>query len=464
MKALGITQGCCSDCGKTIPAKLVADGDGVSLQTFCPVHGERKEIVWSDADTYIKTHRYVKPAWVPKFFSGDATVPCPEGCGFCERHEQHLCLPIVEVTTRCDLHCPVCIVDAGGGWDMTREEFAHVLRTLLATEHRINVLNLSGGEPLLHPDLPNLLDEALSHPEIVRVSLSTNGLRLLDDPSLVRELRRRDVVIALQFDGFSETPYEVLRGRPLLDAKLRLLDLLGAEQFSTSLTMTVARGVNDDQFPAMLECLFGRDHVSSLMIQPVAFTGRAASLPEEMRRLTLPDVVRLLGEAGHPAVSASDFLPLPCSHPLCFSLAFYLLLRDGGAVSMTRLVDAATLLDSVANRVFFGLDSAEFQRLRELVYELWSAPAASVPDSEAVLNTVRDLLRHLSRGCRDPRDTFRLGERRLKSIFIHAFQDAETFDLARARRCCNAYPQSDGRLMPACVYNAFHRGKDCAAP
>ena len=52
---------------------------------------------------------------------------------------------------------------------------------------------------------------------------------------------------------------------------------------------------------------------------------------------------------------------------------------------------------------------------------------------------------------------FTLFERRVKSVFIHAFQDAETFDLARVRRCCQAYPQPDGSLVPACVRNVLRR-------
>ncbi len=50
-----------------------------------------------------------------------------------------------------------------------------------------------------------------------------------------------------------------------------------------------------------------------------------------------------------------------------------------------------------------------------------------------------------------------LTERRVKSIFIHAFQDADTFDLARVRRCCNAYPQADGKFIPACMHNVLRR-------
>jgi 7,8-dihydro-6-hydroxymethylpterin dimethyltransferase len=340
---------------------------------------------------------------------------------------------------------------------MPLETFRSLLDTIIRAERQVDVLNLSGGEPFLHPELLAFVDEALSRPEIVRVSISTNGLALSRNTELLRALHERNVVVSLQFDGFKDGAYEILRGRPLLEEKERILRILEEEGISTSVTMTAARGINDDQFRPILDYLFSHEHVVSLMIQPVAFAGRATTLPADAHRLTIPDVVKALGESGHPAVSAADFVPLPCSHPLCFSLSFYLMLDDGGAIALNQLADAATLLDSLANRVVFGLDAGEHERLKQMLYALWSGPAASSPDSAAVIGTVRKILREMSKTRYEPRAAFTLAERRVKSIFLHAFQDARTFDLARVRRCCQAYLQPDGSLMSPCVRNVLRK-------
>ena len=154
-------------------------------------------------------------------------------------------------------------------------------------------------------------------------------------------------------------------------------------------------------------------------------------------------------------------LPLPCGHPLCFSLAFYIMLDgagpNGGTVSLTRLIDASQWLDMLANRTVFGLDEEEHQRMKDMIYDLWSGPAGTAPDSEAVIKTLRGVLDEMATQQFDPRRAFAITERRVKSIFIHAFQDGETFDLARVRRCCNAYPLPDGTLVPACVHNVLRR-------
>ncbi len=468
METLGMTQSICSRCGAIVPAKTVTDGRDVYFHKFCSEHGETRVFVRSDLEDYLRSQRYVKSAWKPETFMGDARTRCPEGCGFCERHEQHLCIPIIEITNRCDLVCPVCINASGRDtrkpfhpWDLSLEELRHLLDKTIEAERQLDVINLSGGEPLLHPQLLEMIDEALSRKEIIRVSLSTNGLRFLDEPRLLQELHKRHIVISLQFDGFEENIYKDLRGRPILREKLEILDMLKDCGITTSLTMTAAGGVNDDQFPKMLDYLFGHDHVVSLMVQPVAFVGRGANLSGKLGRLTIPDIVRLLDGAGYPAVKTEDFLPLPCSHPLCFSLAFFLMLDGGGVVSISRLTDASTLMDSLSNRVIYGLDSGEHEKLKKMIYDLWSGPLGAVPDSQAILSTLRNILREMSNPSTycsfDARWAFTLAERKVKSIFIHSFQDGDTFDMARIRRCCQAYPQPDGKLIPACVHNVLRR-------
>jgi 7,8-dihydro-6-hydroxymethylpterin dimethyltransferase len=462
MHVLSVTHTICGVCRELIPAKVVSDGTKVWFHAFCPSHGASSRLVHAHAADYLAGQRSVRPAWTPREFAGNSNAGCPQGCGFCDNHEQHLCLPIIEITSRCDLECPICIANASqtDGWNMGIPELRRVLDGLIRTEGQINVLNFSGGEPLLHPELLQILDEAQSRREIVRVTLSTNGLRLLREPQLVRELGQRNVCVSLQFDGFTEGPYECLRGHPLLQKKLAILELLKAESVTTTLTMTAARGVNDDQFLPMLDYLFANDHVAGMMIQPLAFTGRAAAVKSMAKRLTIPEVLRKLDAAGHPSVSALDFLALPCSHTHCFSASFFVMTDSGRAISVNRVVKPTEILDRLANQVFFGLSSDERDSLKNAVYELWSGAAGNAPDTLAVLATIRGLLRDSSCCEFDARAAFLAAERRVKSIFIHAFQDAETFDLARLRRCCNAYPQPDGTLIPCCAYNLFHRHRD----
>ncbi|MBM3302278.1 MAG: radical SAM protein, partial [Deltaproteobacteria bacterium] len=164
METLGMTQSVCSRCRTIVPAKIVTDGQDVYFHKFCPKDGESRSLIRSDVKDYLRTERYVKPAWKPETFLGDSMAGCPDGCGFCERHEQHLCMPIIEITNRCDLSCPICINASGEGrvWDLSLGEFCHILDKTLESERQVDVINLSGGEPLLHPHLIEMIDTALS--------------------------------------------------------------------------------------------------------------------------------------------------------------------------------------------------------------------------------------------------------------------------------------------------------------
>jgi len=454
-RTLGVTHSACGRCRTLVPAKIILRGDQVYFRKFCPACGEHEALVCRDADYYLRCQRYVKPAWTPVEFAGRTDLPCPAGCGFCRRHEQHLCMPIVEITARCDLACPICLVDAGADWDMTVGEFSGLLDGLLRAERQIDALTLSGGEPLLHPRLLDIVDAVAARPEVIRTSISTNGLALLSRGGLLEELARRNVVISLQLDGFDDAVCLALRGRAMTADKREILDRLARAGVTTSLTLTAAGGVNDHQFAPVLEYFFAQPHVVSLMVQPLAMAGRAAKWAVQ-DRLTVPETIQLLGRAG-TLVREEDFAPLPCSHPQCFALAYYLMLDGGGRVPLNQLIQAGPMMDALANRTIFGLDPAEHDRLKDMIYDLWSGPAGACPDSQAVLRTLRSVLDEVTGGGFEPRAAFRLAERRVKSIFIHAFQDADTFDLARVRRCCNAYAQADGRLIPACVHNVLGR-------
>ena len=120
------------------------------------------------------------------------------------------------------------------------------------------------------------------------------------------------------------------------------------------------------------------------------------------------------------------------------------------------MINADRYLDLIQNRAIFGTDAESFATITDAVYELWSGPAALSPDSQRALQAVRRLLASATAGDGySPRKALTVAERSVKSIFIHQFMDPETFDLSRARKCCQVYPQPDGRLVPACVRNCL---------
>ena len=87
------------------------------------------------------------------------------------------------------------------------------------------------------------------------------------------------------------------------------------------------------------------------------------------------------------------------------------------------------------------------------------ARADELERGDDVLAALRDSLRAMFPDRKlTQKEQVRIGEGHAKSIFMHAYMDRHDFDLERLRKCCHHYPQADGRVMPACGFNMFHRG------
>ena len=451
------TVSTCPTCGRLLPAQLVMREGAIYLSRHCPDHGPVAPRIYSDAAQYLALSRFHRAGAMPLKFQSAYKDPCPGSCGLCPNHEQHVCMPILEITDHCDLACPICLAQTPGTYHLTPGQVAATVEGLLASEGQIDILTLSGGEPTMHPQFREIV-EACQRDGVLYLSVSTNGVRLARDPDLLDFLAERNVVISLQFDGLDKNAVATLRGRDMVEDKLRLIDLARKHGVRMSLTFTAARTINEHRLHDPIELLFSNDHILSAMIQPMAYVGRGAKFPRPEDPVDIPMVTRLVdGAAG--IVSTSDFTPLPCCHPACFSLAFYIRGEDGKFISVSQLLEVDRYLDLVQNRALVGTDAESFDRIRDAMYDLWSGPAGARPDSIKALRAMRRLLDEANGSGRFSASAVAAAaEKSLKSIFIHHFMDRYSFDLSRCRKCCQVYPQPDGKLVPACVYNCLRRG------
>lgn len=452
------TRGLCHTCGVLCDAKIVFRGERVYLVKHCGEHGRSEALISSDKQWYLRSLAYIKPGTDPFERSVSEFRGCPSlSCGLCPAHQQHTCVPIFELTTECDMRCPICLVGEGGHEHRTLDEIDAMTERLLRCEGTVNMLNLSGGEPTRHPRFLEIVDRLQARPEIGILSVSTNGLRLARDEALLDALCERDVVLSLQLDGFTSETTERLRGRADLGPlKRRVIERVLARGGKLSLTVTLAKGINEHELPELLSLLFVHDQVLSMMVQPLAHTGRAPTnyTFDPLDVLTIPDVVRLLADSSAGVLTQEDFSPLPCSHPTCFALTYLMKTEGGELVPLPRVVETESYLDIIKNQALLSTDSDTLLQVRDSLYALWSSDGI-FPHREPVLRTVRNILLELNAlgGRPEHSEVLTLGTRHVKSIFIHHFMDRFTFDQSRVIKCCNHYPQPDGRLLPACVRN-----------
>ncbi|MDR1701561.1 MAG: radical SAM protein [Sporomusaceae bacterium] len=446
------TMALCPHCGQKVTARIVEKKGKIYLEKLCAQDGISDALICSDPQWYRDSLSYIKPGQEPLAKGVAAFRGCPGSCGLCPEHEQHTCLPVIEINSGCDLDCPVCLKNFQEPFSLTTRQFDDILSSLLRAEGEVNVINLSGGEPTLHEKFGEFLDLAAAR-GVLQTTVSTNGLTLLDSPAIRSHFKRTGAIAALQFDGFRPSTYTYLRGRDLSREKMATIEILEREGIKYSLVATVARGVNADEIEQIVDFFF-RSQALSLMFQPVTFTGQAAGLSGEERRLTIPDVVQEIEKCRD--VNKGDFNPLPCSHFSCFALSYYLKIAAGNYLSLKDFLGKEAYLDVIANKTLPGLDQSGYAIIKERIYDFWSAADTSA-SNEQVLKRLRQIIIDLNELDFAKEKVFAAGTEFMKAIFIHQLMDAETLDFARLMKCCNHYPRPDGRLVPMCAQNVFYQ-------
>jgi uncharacterized radical SAM superfamily Fe-S cluster-containing enzyme len=442
--ALGSTRSICPRCRAVLDAELVVRDGRVVLSRACPRHGRFDAVVYGDAERYLEIQRFSKPGERPLERQTETERGCPHDCGICPEHAQHTCLAIIEVNTACNLDCPICFAESGTGaqehgYSLTLEQVESMLDAYVRAEGEPESIQLSGGEPSIHPRILDMLRAARSR-GIPLVMLNTNGIRLARDPRFAPALAEIGVHVYLQFDGFDAATQTAIRGRDLTEEKLRALDRCAEAGVTVSLAAAIERELNEHEIGPILR--FGVEHpaVTGVFFQPVTHSGRFRADSDPLLKLTNSDVVDALCAQLPEWFRPDDFVPVPCCSPTCRSATFALYDEDD-LVPLPRLVDVEEYLDYVTNRAVPDL------AVREALEGLWSAKAAGGS------GPVAERLDCVACATAMPPELREVAARGFM-VVIQDFQDPYTLDVEKLRKCCVSEVVPDGRLIPFCAYNS----------
>lgn len=455
------TKSLCATCKRAVEARIHFREGAVWLLKHCPEHGPEEHLIASSAEWYQDCLSFLAPSDAPRDAVRPVAEGCPFDCGPCAQHQQRAALPVVPITSACNLDCPICytINRNEGAYTMTRDELAAIVARLRGAGGELDIINFTGGEPTLHPELLELLADCKAA-GIRRLTLSTNGLRLRDE-ALVQALAAVDARVVLSLDTLRPEVDRALVGANTVKTKLAVLDLLEKHDVACTLLPAVARGFNDDELGELLGMVLARRNLRSLEIHPVAFTGQGGAAFGRAARITIPDLHARLSEATDGRIAPTDFVPSPLAHPHCYSICYLLCLDGGGYVPFTRFLGRAKLYELLQPSLYLEPREELEAVFEEVIDELWADPGR-LSESERVLSTLRRLLLEVF----PPGETLplsvrqRRSERIVKAIYIHSHMDEETFDVGRVMRCCVAVPGPDGSSIPTCSYNVLYRGKD----
>jgi len=185
----GQTQSLCETCLTLVPTKIQILGNEVWYEKRCKQHGVQSTLVSTDATYWRRCKEFIKPGDKPLAFQRHTEFGCPFDCGLCPDHEQHSCLALIEINEHCNLTCPVCFAESSPAREkqLPLATVERMLDALVASEGEPDLVQLSGGEPTLHPDLFAILDAVRARP-IRHVMINTNGLRIAREPEFVARL------------------------------------------------------------------------------------------------------------------------------------------------------------------------------------------------------------------------------------------------------------------------------------
>jgi len=439
------TASVCATCYRQVEAKIIIKDNDVFLEKWCPAHGFERTLVCDDAEYYrLCREVYVKHPEMPEQFDTKMVHGCPYDCGLCPDHMQHSCLSVLEITDNCNLTCPVCYAESSPQRQhKPLQDVIAMLDAVVANEGEPDVVQLSGGEPTLHPDFFTILSEAKRRP-IRHLMVNTNGLTIANDEAFARKLASYSpgLEIYLQFDSLNDAVLKQLRGATLADTHRRALERLEAYNISTTLVMTVIPGVNDCEIGAVIQHALQWRCVRGVTLQPVSEAGRLETGKPAVRQ-TISGLRRKIAEQSK-LFALEDVVPVPCN-PDTLAMAYALKLGSE-VIPLTRHLGPETLLAGPRNTIVFERDP----QLKEQVFKLFSTNHS--PESQA--SCLSDLL------CCLPKIAApKLGYENVFRILIVQFMDIHNLDLRAMKKSCVHFAQPDGKLIPFESYNLFYRGE-----
>ena len=452
------TTALCPVCLKRLPAVRIRENGAHYIRRFCEEHGVQQTVIWrgtEDIDAWTGARRED---------GAEDGLQCPDDCGLCGRHLRGTCCTLLEVSNRCDLNCRFCFAEGGtvhhgNGAEPSKEEIKDQIDDIVRLTGG-TLLQLSGGEPTMRDDLPELVAYALDA-GCPYVQLNTNGLRLARDAEYLHDLAHAGLsFVFLQFDGLTDDVYETLRGRPMLAEKERAIQNCGEWHIGVTLVPTLVPGVNTHQVGDMIRYVTKHTpYVRGIHFQPVSYFGRMPHIPSDDERYTLGELIDDIVVQTHGLIPRESLVPSACDHPLCGLHGDYVVKPDGVIDCFSdraRAQESAGCCDCATdpNEGCCG-DAADTESERCCNTDL--------RDDEAARQNREYIGRRWIRT--DEWDRFYQEEpedieslegfleyKRLHGFTITsmAFQDAGNLDLERLRNC-SLHVYRDGKRMPFCA-------------
>ncbi|MBN1345547.1 MAG: radical SAM protein [Phycisphaerae bacterium] len=470
----------CPECSCVILGRYYEQDGQVWIEKTCPDHGYFRDKISSDVKLYLKGASW---SWdegagqVKQHVKG--STRCPTDCGLCSAHQSTSVLSQIELTTRCNLRCPVCWANAGATGRVCEMPYDQAVQLLEQLRDMRPIpstsVQFTGGEPTLHPRFLDLVRKArqmgFSH-----VQAATNGLTFANEEFVARAVEAGLHDLYLQFDGVGDESYRQTRGEAVWERKLAAIENCRKYDLKICLVPTIIKGVNSDQVPRIVQfASHNVDVIGGISFQPVCFSGRINHKERLAKRYTLADLAHDCCKAIPESDAYRDFYPLTFTQPI------------------SKIFSAQDGLPKIETNCHTDCGFGTYLLVSQ-DHRPYTFPMAF--DMEGLFTDLYDLAQKIHRKCRagkmtlwDKFTVYRIFKRRFRpetappditpGLFINTligcvnkqvgrgkspntyksllcagmhFQDRYNFDVERIKRCVILYGTRDG-IYPFCTYN-----------
>jgi hypothetical protein len=494
MKLLKETTSVCPECNEEgnlniIRAKIIESNGKVLYEKNCEKHGKFQDVYWSNSELYKRAEKFRWEGKGPVVAKTEKEeYHCPEDCvgpltGLCGYHKTRTCLAIVDVTNRCNLRCPTCFANAGAIDYIYEPTIKELEAAFQAIENNAGkAVQLTGGEPTVRDDLPEIAEKAREH--FHHVEINTNGIRIAKNKEFLKDLGSITFYVSYDtednpkvYDQFrgqgiydpnsKHKKIEKMTGKDLMDIKKKAVDNI--EEVGNHVVLVPTIGMNniDQVWPIIKYALNKGQVIRGVNFQPVSFGGRGGV----KKRATIPDLIlRIEQESG--LISRDDWYPVPIVaplfdiaehysgkpaasftiHPHC-GMSTILVEMEEGWTPLPRLFDVERLHEALSE-IADGLSKHGLGKLSgrlKAAYNYYSKFKATIREAHPFIREAVEEIMN-KRDYDSLKDFF--GDRRVLFLGSMHFQDPNNIDFERVRRCGihQAYP--DGSLLPFCIINS----------
>lgn len=418
------TESLCPICLKKIKASYIEEDGSIYLEKNCEEHGDFKVLFWRDAKLYKEylnnSVHDINDENLPK-----TEKECPFDCGLCKEHEGKTCTAVLEVTYRCNMHCPICFADATKeNFEPSLDDIKEMYYTVLKTGNKPSI-QISGGEPTVRDDIDEIvkMGKDIGFPHI---QVNTNGIRIANEKDYALKLKKAGTdLIYLQFDGLNDEIYLKTRGQKISEIKKRAINNCKEVGLGVLLVVTVAPKINLDTIWDIIE--FAKENmpcVRGVHFQPISYFGRfPGNIPLDEDRCSLSDVLTAIEKQSNNELNIHDFSPRKRYDSHCaFSGLFYL--ND-----INSLIPIKNIQNENGKDINFAKKTNEYTNKR------WRLPK-NTNNSMTKMEQFKNNLQLYT-----------------LSISGMGFQDCWNIDIGRLKGCCVHVVSHDNKLIPLCIFH-----------